>query len=300
MLGSRLRVIAQLDDGAGDVEPTLERVQEVCDHRAGGIALRSSHWLTIFEIHHAQVPAYRHGRAFLAGDAAHVHSPAAGQGMNTGMQDAFNLGWKLALATSGRAAPGLLESYDEERHPIAARVIEQTTRMTDIGTVHHELERKLRNHALHLAAALSPIRSRLADQTEEIDVGYRDSEIVGSGRSGHGGPWPGEAAPDVPGLDAPLHRALAAGSGHTALYVAGADGPTAPLALDGLRHVLAGGDGSSFDEVIADPERRVAERYGVGHAGGLVLVRPDGYIGMRANLGDEYSVTEYLARIVAG
>ena len=72
------------------------------DERAGGIRITESHWLTEFEIHHAQVPAYRYGRAFLAGDAAHVHSPAAGHGMNTGMQDAFNLAWKLALAAQGQ------------------------------------------------------------------------------------------------------------------------------------------------------------------------------------------------------
>lgn len=61
------------------------------DRKVGGVRLLRAHWLTTFEVHHAQVPSYRFGRAFLAGDAAHVHSPAGGQGMNTGMQDSFNL-----------------------------------------------------------------------------------------------------------------------------------------------------------------------------------------------------------------
>ena len=69
------------------------------------------------------MPAYRHGRVFLAGDAAHVHSPAGGQGMNTGMQDAFNLAWKLARPSAARAAQALLDSYQAERHPVAAKVI---------------------------------------------------------------------------------------------------------------------------------------------------------------------------------
>lgn len=304
MLGERLRVIAQVDDGFGDADPTLAQLQEICDHRAGGgISLTASHWITIFEIHHAQVPAYRHGRAFLAGDAAHVHSPAGGQGMNTGMQDAFNLGWKLALAASGQATPDLLDSYNDERHPVAARVIRQTTLMTNAGTLHHQLARRLRNHAIHLATGLAPIRARLADQTEETDVAYRESAIVASRLAGHGGPRPGDAAPDVAGVEPALHSAIAAGAGHTVLYLAGPGGAPAKVAQDRaeLRHVLVGDgiDPASFDQVIADPDRLVADRYGFGKQGGLVLVRPDGYVGLRANLGDEDAVSAYLAGIYA-
>ena len=79
-----------------NMNPTQDELQAILDRRIGGIRLLRSHWLTSFEIHHARVPAYRWGRVFLAGDAAHIHSPAGGQGMNTGMQDAFNLAWKLA------------------------------------------------------------------------------------------------------------------------------------------------------------------------------------------------------------
>jgi len=85
--------------------------------RSPSIRITGSHWLTGFEIHHAQVPAYRCGRVFLAGDAAHVHSPAGGQGMNTGMQDAFNLGWKLAMAVRGTGGQRLLDRRRPHRHP---------------------------------------------------------------------------------------------------------------------------------------------------------------------------------------
>src|SRR5919107_4964937 len=136
MRGERTRVMAQLTDQAlPKGEPTLSEAQEIVDRRAPGIRLLRAHWLTVFEIHHAQVPSYRYGRVFLAGDAAHVHSPFGGQGMHTGMQDAFNLGWKLAIAVHGEAAPGLLDSYHAERHPVAAGVIKQTTRLTALGTV---------------------------------------------------------------------------------------------------------------------------------------------------------------------
>ena len=300
MAGDRLRLIAQID--RGDIEPTLESMQAITDQRAHGIALRSSHWITIFEIHHAQVPAYQFGRAFLAGDAAHVHSPAGGQGMNTGMQDAFNLGWKLAAAAQGHAAPGLLESYNAERHPVAARVITQTTRITNLGTLHHELQRKLRNFAIHTATGLAPIRARLADQTEEVDVAYRDSPVVATGRADHGGPRPGDAAPDVPGIEPALHTVLAAAAGHTALYVSGTHVVPGALDLDlaDVRHVLVGpdADNAAFDQVISDPARLIANRYGIGVRGELVMVRPDGYIGLRTSIDDQAGVESYLAGIL--
>ena len=86
-------------------------------------------WASAFRIQRRQADRYRPGPVFLAGDAAHVHSPVGGQGMNTGIQDAFNLGWKLALAVRGQAAPGLLDTYEAERHPIARGVL----RGTDLG-----------------------------------------------------------------------------------------------------------------------------------------------------------------------
>ena len=223
--------------------------------------------------------------------------------MNTGMQDAFNLGWKLALAAHGQAAPGLLESYNAERHPVAARVITQTTRMTNLGTLHHELQRKLRNYAIHTATGLAPIRARLADQTEETDVSYRDSPIVATGRADHGGPRPGDVAPDVPGIEPALQRVLAAATGHTALYVSGTHVVPAVLALDhaDVRHVLVGpdSDNAAFDQVISDPGRLIASRYEIGVRGELVMVRPDGYIGLRTGIDDRAGVESYLVGIVA-
>jgi 2-polyprenyl-6-methoxyphenol hydroxylase-like FAD-dependent oxidoreductase len=194
MLGRRLRLIGQLD---GDAPPTLEQLQAVVDHRTSGFPLESARWITVFEIHHAQVPEYRVGRAFLAGDAAHVHSPAGGQGMNTGIQDAFNLGWKLAEAAAGDTREVLLDSYHAERHPIAAQVIKITTATTDAGTVTSPLVRRLRNSAVRVASGLAPIAHALADETEETRVAYRHSPIVGPAHGSRHSPQPGDAAPDV-------------------------------------------------------------------------------------------------------
>ena len=103
-----MRFLAEVHDAPGtpmNMHPTQDELQAILDRRIGGIRVVRSHWLTSFEIHHARVPAYRWGRVFLAGDAAHIHSPAGGQGMNTGMQDAFNLAWKLAAVIDGASRP---------------------------------------------------------------------------------------------------------------------------------------------------------------------------------------------------
>jgi FAD binding domain len=100
------------------MHPAQHELQAILDRRIGGIRLLDSHWLSTFEIHHAQVPGYRRGRVLLAGDAAHIHSPAGGQGMNTGMQDAFSLAWKLAAVVHSDAGDTLLDSYNAERYPV--------------------------------------------------------------------------------------------------------------------------------------------------------------------------------------
>jgi 2-polyprenyl-6-methoxyphenol hydroxylase-like FAD-dependent oxidoreductase len=302
MRDHRLRLVAQLVDERDGVEPTLERLQEIADRRAGGIALRSARWLTTFETHSAQVPEYRYGRAFLAGDAAHVHSPVGGRGMNTGMQDAFNLGWKLALVATGKAIAALLDSYNAERHPVAAQLIAHAVRMSQVGTLDSELAGRLRNQAVKVATGLAPIRQRLAAHTEETDVAYRDSPIVLAADNRDDEPRPGDAAPDVRELG--LHQVLARGLWHTALYVAPAGDAEPPAGSEPGRSVLVTDSPrppSGFDQVVVDPERKLTARYGLDHDdGGLILVRPDGYIGLRAELGDQRAIADYLVRIGKG
>jgi 2-polyprenyl-6-methoxyphenol hydroxylase-like FAD-dependent oxidoreductase len=125
----RFRVIADFGaaNAAARMDPTLEEVQEVLDRRGpGGIRVSSPRWLAAFRINERKVMRYRVGRAFLAGDAAHIHSPAGGQGMNTGMQDAFNLAWKLALVCRGEGRPEpLLDSYSAERSAIGDVVLKR-------------------------------------------------------------------------------------------------------------------------------------------------------------------------------
>src|SRR6185369_3507520 len=129
--------------------PTLEEIQALVRTRGGeGIEDTDPVWLANFRIHERKVSDYRKGRIFLAGDAAHIHSPAGGQGMNTGMQDAFNLAWKLALVEKGEAAPSLLDSYSAERTEVGRIVLRNATRMTDMATLSSPAAQAARNLAM--------------------------------------------------------------------------------------------------------------------------------------------------------
>ena len=304
MRGTRMRLIAQVRETPGQPrrsDPAQADLQRVTDERAGGIQITKSHWLTEFEIHHAQVPAYRFGRVFLAGDAAHVHSPAGGQGMNTGMQDAFNLGWKLALAAQGRAGAQLLNSYQAERHPVGAKVIEFTTRLTWLGTLGGGVRTALRNQVLHAALGIGPLRDAMASQTEEVTIAYRNSPVVLGGPA-HGGPLAaGDHAPFVadPSVRRQIDAARAAGDpGHLVLSIAPGRLPAAPARHDGSAIQLlvtpVAAPVPGYDAVIADPGGSLASRYGL-QRGGRVAIRPDGYIGLIASPDDDCA--DYFSRL---
>jgi 2-polyprenyl-6-methoxyphenol hydroxylase-like FAD-dependent oxidoreductase len=288
MKGDRMRLIAQIPTTSTD-EATQEWLQRIIDERAGGrIRIHDSLWLTCFEVHHAQVPRYRSGRVFLAGDAAHIHSPAGGQGMNTGLQDAFNLGWKLAAAHRGTASEILLDSYHTERHPVAARVIEFSTRLTKLSTLANPVAQKLRNALLHTVTGIGPARRALAEEAEETTLAYHGSPVVVESAV-HAKIRGGDHLPDVAGTG--LRKVLAAQTGHALVSLGGVP---AMADLPGVQQILVAATDApvaGFDAVVADPDQRVASRFGL--TSGRVLVRPDGYIGAVAAAGDDSPVTAY-------
>jgi 2-polyprenyl-6-methoxyphenol hydroxylase-like FAD-dependent oxidoreductase len=299
MAGRRVRVICQIAaDTTQTREPTLEWLQQTVDEREMEVALVSSRWLTTFEIHHAQVPRYRTGRAFLAGDAAHVHSPAGGLGMNTGIQDAFNLTWKLAAAVRGEAGDALLDSYHAERHPVAADVITFTTALTKAGTLESPFAREARNLVMKAALRMPLARHSMANEIEQMTVEYRYSPLA---TSSHRGPVrAGDAVRAVAGVD--LWPALAhrdpTGSGYALVLVADEAGAfpvyAAPAGAREIRVAPATGEG-----VLADPGRRVAARYGLDKRGGAILVRPDGYVAALADADHLAEIDDYLAAATA-
>lgn len=127
-------------------DPVIADVQALIDQRAGGGFVASDPvWLTNFRINERKVSQYRYGRTLLAGDAAHIHSPAGGQGMNTGMQDAINLAWKLAMVVQGDAGERLLDSYSPERSAVGDMVLRNATALTDVATLTNPAAQAARN-----------------------------------------------------------------------------------------------------------------------------------------------------------
>jgi pentachlorophenol monooxygenase len=129
----RMSMLVPDELSEGDT-PQLHHLQAVLDRLSPEpTTARNLRWSSVFSISHRIVDAYGKGRVFVAGDAAHIHPPTGAQGMNTGIQDAHNLAWKLALALSGCAAPGLLDSYDAERRPVGEEVVGRTVRSAREG-----------------------------------------------------------------------------------------------------------------------------------------------------------------------
>jgi len=119
---------------------TLDNVAPAIRAEAGaGVEFQKCTWFSTYRIHHRRAERFRDRRCFLMGDAAHIHSPVGAQGMNTGLQDAYNLAWKLALVTSGRADAALLDSYEAERIPVASRLLSSTDRAFSAIVSHNPL-----------------------------------------------------------------------------------------------------------------------------------------------------------------
>ena len=173
-------------DRQGRFEPaSLELFQRLFHERTGrsDIHLSDPTWLSNYVSNVRMVDRYRVGRAFLAGDAAHVHSPAGGQGMNTGIQDAYNLGWKLDLVLRGRAEEGLLDTYQEERLPVARSVLNGS----DIGYTAmfspNPLITFVRERILVPLLRIPAVQRAILNTSNQLDVNYRGSRLAGSGDS---------------------------------------------------------------------------------------------------------------------
>jgi 2-polyprenyl-6-methoxyphenol hydroxylase-like FAD-dependent oxidoreductase len=184
----RYRLLAFLPAGSPELETTVETFQRLVDERGPkGARVHNPAWMVAFRIHHRMTNHYRKGRAFIAGDAAHIHSPAGGQGMNTGIQDAFNLAWKLALVERGAADEALLDSYEAERLPIARGVLATTDAATrGLGTfagLRNPIAVGLRNQLVAFVTKLDAFRHRVGQNVSMIEVRYRESPIVAQDRT---------------------------------------------------------------------------------------------------------------------
>jgi 2-polyprenyl-6-methoxyphenol hydroxylase-like FAD-dependent oxidoreductase len=291
-------IVSRPKESGSDVEPTLKDFEDVMGKLVPGkVEIFDPVWLTRFRLHHRMVDDYRKGRMFVAGDAAHIHSPAGGQGMNTGMQDAVNLGWKLASVIGCRKDDSFLDTYNMERQKVGLKLLHGTDRMFEMMATSNPVWLYLRNTLVPWIIpwvmrdpATRENRFRFVSQ---LGIRYRNSPIVGQASSWKGALRGGDRAPDGEmngaGGESMVHG-LCRGTSHHLLFFSG----VGDAAASEERLEAAGSDFlKESDESLVvhkilntpaangrgniDQEGKIHKLFGFKEPG-YVLVRPDGYI----------------------
>ncbi|MCQ1954035.1 FAD-dependent monooxygenase [Arthrobacter sp. zg-Y238] len=301
---------------------TLETIQELADtFTHGALHVRDPKWISTFRLSHQMAEYFQQGSVFLAGDAAHVHSPVAAQGMNTGIQDALNLGWKLALGARGLASDELIDSYDAERRPVGREVVSTTDRIFKLATSRNGLKKLPRTKLL---PALAPkaigwdgLRSRLFRTMAQLNINYRGSSMVDAGNTRlpallARGVRPGDRLPDADVIYQDRERRLQdlVATPGFAILLSGPGWPQdAPHQLRAALPQLAGllniqqlTVGSSLiantPGIIKDVSGLAFHRLGLSsRRPELLVIRPDGYVGYRSSGRDITGAVEYLQRL---
>ena len=294
--------------------PSLEQCKALIARRVRErVDVSDLAWSSYFHLNSRMVDRLRVGRIFLAGDAAHVHSPAGAQGMNTGIQEAFNLGWKLALVLNGAAPDRLLDTYHMERHPIERDVLRQTGFITQMAEADHGPLKLLRERVMPVLATLGPLRDAARLTISELSIQYRRSPLTLE-RVLDGGPRAGERAPDalVHVVDGPLGRAPGVGClfdlhdpAFFSLFLLVPPLPVDDTPLDPAAKHAPPSD-PELERLTAEVERllpgavriwRITDTTGDGGPAlsesygrtrpSFYLVRPDGYISARVRTGSD-------------
>ncbi|WP_165225511.1 FAD-dependent monooxygenase [Aquisphaera insulae] len=321
---SRLMAIDRSAHGeSGETGPAAMELHELeaAFREASGmeVALSDAVWTSRYRVHHRSVNRYAIGRVFLAGDAAHIHSPAGGQGMNTGLQDAANLAWKLALAIREEAGEGLLATYDAERRPVGAQVVSRSDRLFEAMAGRSGWEATIRDWlAWPVGAAIShmpSIQHRAFRMIGELDITYDAGRFVEDSASklGDAGPAPGSRAPNAA---VARHRDvfdLISGYAFTVLALSRRplDAREAAPVADGLASLCAAADGIPIrahlvsrtsngrnPRIVFVEDAAVFDAYGLAgtDAQATYLIRPDGYVAWRSDGLDIEGCRRFLAR----
>jgi 2-polyprenyl-6-methoxyphenol hydroxylase-like FAD-dependent oxidoreductase len=301
--GGISRLVADVPADGATGTPSLEECQAIVDRRMAHRArLSDLRWSSYFHINSRRVERLRVGRVFVAGDASHIHSPAGGQGMNTGIQEAINLAWKLALVMRGEAGESLLDTYDEERRPIEKTIIARTDALFGMVGAQGGLRALLRDWVVPLFGDSERMQRFITDFVSELAIGYRSSSLSLPDRR-DGGAQAGDRA-----ADAAIH------------ILSGPDGERR------RRHLFELMDPAKFTLLLLDPVRSgeaarnseaaallskaLPNELNVWHAvdaegqyGGdkpsFYLIRPDGYVMLRGTPDDAGKASEFCRQVFA-
>ena len=307
--GQKWRLIAECANDPGEPAPevTLEQVQDLMVRRTGkkDARVRDPIWLSDFRINARMVDRFREGRVFVAGDAAHIHSPAGGQGIATGIQDAANLAWKLAAFLREGAPDSLLVTYDEERKPIAREVLHRTSAVTAIIFAMNPIAGFVRERLLVPILRRPFVQRRMFAKLSQLEMNYRGRSL-----SAHSdAPFSrtrvraGDRAPDIVfergGGKISLFE-LIGGCGMIALLGPGENGQEIAGALAAL-HIQAfivspHGAEEPRAEYVRDVYGDFARLYGA-QGPFLYLIRPDGHVALFQRRMEPRSLAAYLKRI---
>ncbi|WP_018681638.1 FAD-dependent oxidoreductase [Actinokineospora enzanensis] len=283
------RVIDTVDH-EGDAETVRARIEaKLTGALRKPVSVSAPTWVSVFTVQQRMIERMRVGRCFVAGDAAHVHSPASGQGMNTGLQDGINLAWKLADVVRGHATETLLDTYGAERVPIGATLLRSTRTATALVALRDTLAPVLLPLGLGVVSRVRPLKRKIEGKIVRgfcgLGLNYRDSPLstVATGSGWQPGDRVGCTEKDV--AESPGWRALLAqlrDPRWTLLHFAGPS--VVPLSVPdtavALRTVLGASSTGDHPAPLPDPDGRLHRAFG-GTPGSYALIRPDGYLAAR-------------------
>jgi 2-polyprenyl-6-methoxyphenol hydroxylase-like FAD-dependent oxidoreductase len=266
MSARRRRIVGAIDQAEGDA-PSLELVQRVVAQRGPSeMKVTGLRWSAYFRIHHRCVPQLRVGRLFIAGDAAHIHSPFGGQGMNTGLHDVWNLVWKLDLFLRGHGNERLLDSYNAERLPVIKDVIETTDQMTKVLGTPNKFAQAMRDAVIPMVSRVAPFQHAFVQRLSELGIEYRGSPVIEG---------PGKRY---------LDDSMRGGTGIRSRFLVMVDGAKEPSATKAAQQLCG-----AFSDVV---EFRASQEPGVK------LVRPDGYVAYSAHNGESAGAVESMRSLL--
>lgn len=306
--GPRFILIGRIDEthhrvvvaSERDVDPDTVQLADfqsrIDDAGIENVRVSDPRWMTAFNVQRLVAESYSRGRVFLAGDAASVHAPLAGQGLNGGIQDAGNLMWKLALALRLPVSPLVIESYDRERRPVAQTLDRDTNLAVRAATASNWVLERLRDGILSRLASVDALRGRLAAQAFELGLHYRNSAIVCE-CGGEGALRAGDRAPDCEIIDAGGARNTLAQYLKQATHVGLLHGGT-PREVTRFETIVRQRADVLLGVQVDQGDSTFKNRYACPD-GCLYVIRPDGYVGFRGLPHDVDALDAWLAGLFA-